>query len=896
MEDNNCIITELENGEFNGIDIFEIKDIPDISILVKEQSEERGFAQKHKKEFETLLTEFFFGCKQDFNNQYQNQDYSIELVFKSEEVKNQTYKANVKIYIVLRGISSNREYLTSRMKELKNAIKSVLALNKYGLREIENKEDVLDSIKDIECKEKRVIAKDYKMENLQSNYMPQCFTFDKIPMQNGNFVKVVNTLMQYPDSAVIIDLIPTIFSQNEINCLEQYSNTLDIITKGIPGPDGAPPNVLAERPSEIYRYYESNKYGILFAYNILICSSYNYINNITNRISGELSIGGNGEQREYAKLKDFEIGNYELDVKEYFSSLPWVINEILIDKNIENPVFTNSPLGRVPFIVTGEEASEFFRIPYGDNELAAGVNISKADKGAKQYNKKVINNGDIMVGTLKSSANGDQIGFSLGDLTKHMLIVGTPGCGKTTFSVSLLDRIWKEHHIPFLVIEPAKNEYRAMIDSIPDIQVFTPGKDFISPYILNPFIPPKNVKLQSYKTVLKTAFSAAVSMGTPLDKIFEDTLDECYSKAGWLPHYTIDDGANIFTMEDFLKTFMEVFERIGYKGDAANIGKAGYVRFKSLVRLFGNYNTIPIEDLLKKPTIIELAAIENEEQKSLIIALLLLSIQSYVNSNFIGTGELKNLLLLEEAHVLLAASDDKMEGQANPSAVAKKLLTRMLAEIRSLGVGIVIADQSPEKVTNDVVKLTNIKLAFNLVEKNDRTILGNCTDMKEVQVERLAKLRPGEAFFYMNGLEEPEELVTEDYKKKVNIRTTISDQEIAEKTTYWNDKKDKLKPFVQCKYANCCSNGCDYRLREEAEEYARRIYMSAFNEQSTDRTKLNEIYRKIPEMIKDYTGGRINTQLECCTKIQFLRKIIYNTKIPFSSLAAEKTISSEFNK
>ena len=748
----------------------------------------------------------------------------------------------------------------------------------------------------IECKEKRVITKDYRMENIQSAYLPQCFTFDKLPVQDCNFTKIVTTLMQYPDSAIIIDLIPTLFSQNEINNLEQYSSTLDIISKGVPGPEGTPPNVLAEKPSAIYQYYESNKYGVLFAYNILICSDYNNINNITNRISGELSIGGNKQKREYAKLRNYEIGNYELDVKEYFSSLPWVINEILMDKNAENPVFANSPLGRLPFVVTSEEASEFFRIPYGDNELAAGVNISKADKGAKKYNKKVINNGDIMVGTLKSSSNGDKIGFSLGDLTKHMLIVGTPGCGKTTFSVSLLDRIWKEHHIPFLVIEPAKNEYRAMVDSIPDLQVFTPGKDFISPYILNPFIPPKNVKLQSYKTVLKTAFSAAVSMVTPLDKIFEDTLDECYAKAGWLPHYTTDDGADIFTMEDFLKTFMEVFERIGYRGDAANIGKAGYVRFKSLVRLFGNYNTIPIEDLLKKPTVIELAAIENEEQKSLIIALLLLSIQSYVNSNFIGTGELKNLLLLEEAHVLLAASDDTMEGQANPSAVAKKLLTRMLAEIRSLGVGIVIADQSPEKVTNDVVKLTNIKLAFNLVEKNDRTILGNCTDMKDVQVERLAKLRPGEAFFYMNGLEEPEELVTEDYRKKVSIRTTISDEEIAEKSTYWNDKKDMLKPYLQCKCASCCNDGCDYKLKAEAEEYARRIYVSAFNEDSNDRNKLNEIYKQIPEMIKEYTGGRINTKLECCTKIHFLRRIMYNTKIPFSKIAAEKTISAEFNK
>ena len=84
-----------------------------------------------------------------------------------------------------------------------------------------------------------------------------------------------------------------------------------------------------------------------------------------------------------------------------------------------------------------------------------------------------------MVGTLKSSSHGDTIGISLEDLTKHMLIVGTPGSGKTTFSVSLLDRLWKDHQIPFLVIEPAKNEYRALIQSIPDLQVFTPGKNFI---------------------------------------------------------------------------------------------------------------------------------------------------------------------------------------------------------------------------------------------------------------------------------------------------------------------------------------------------------------------------------------------------------------------------------
>ena len=134
-----------------------------------------------------------------------------------------------------------------------------------------------------------------------------------------------------------------------------------------------------------------------------------------------------------------------------------------------------------------------------------------------------------------------------------MLVVGTPGSGKTTFSVSLLDRLWKDHNIPFLVIEPAKNEYRALVQSIPELQVFTPGKNFISPFVFNPFVPPKNVKLETYKSTLKTAFAAGVSMSTPLDKIFEESINNCYSDFRWLDTYTVDDKGKIFNISDFIK-------------------------------------------------------------------------------------------------------------------------------------------------------------------------------------------------------------------------------------------------------------------------------------------------------------------------------------------------------
>jgi GTPase SAR1 family protein len=473
-----------------------------------------------------------------------------------------------------------------------------------------------------------------------------------------------------------------------------------------------------------------------------------------------------------------------------------------------------------------------------------------------------------------------------------MLIVGTPGSGKTTFSISLLNHLWKDHRIPFLVIEPAKNEYRALIQNIPDLQVFTPGKNFISPFVFNPFVPPKNVKLETYKSTLKTAFAAAVSMSTPLDKIFEEAINNCYSDFRWLETYTSDNKGRVFNIADFIKCFEKTFEAIGYTGDAKNIGRAGVVRLQSLMNLFDNYFSIPIEDLLTKPTVIELAAIENSDQKALIISLLLLSILAYVNSNYIGEGKLQNVILLEEAHVLLDVGSSAGEGEANPSAIAQGLVKRMLAEIRSYGVGIIIADQSPRKVTTDVVALTDIKMAFRLVEANDKQILANSSNMNEIQEQRLAKLKPGEAFLFFGKLEEPEEIRTEDYRLANNINITLSDESIKSLSTYWNNRKDKLRPYPECAYCRCCATSCDYNKRILGREIARRIFVKNFKPNSADSKEVKDVFLQMTPLIKkELNDEPFDMHLLACVELHLLRRIRYGTKIKISDATVQATLS-----
>lgn len=883
MLSDNITTESLTNGEKIALGILEVTAIPHISIIDETPNAITEVTERYKVEMDGLLNEVYQSYKSISMAAGYSKDVSVELLWATSEIKNQPYKAQIRLFVLVRAIDTESETAKEMVEAVIKLFKSTLALQRYDYKEIayNDLKPIISKTKDTSI---RAIVKEEKAENLQNQLLPFCYSYDRVPISNNDLSRIVSSLIDYPDCAVSMQLIPTIFENNETAEIDRVTQALDTLSKGVM--DQGIGNVsfaLAEKHAEIYRYYSEHKSNSVFLFNVIIYGDNSSISNITSRVYSQLSSG----IQESANLKTVDLQRQEVNKNGNFYPLPWAINELLINMdrnmNLWNSNQFSNALYRLPYIITSEEASEFFRLPIGSDRVSAGLKVNESGKTSKTYTSNIINSGDITVGKLRSSQNEDTIGFSLKDLAKHMLIVGTPGSGKTTFSVSLLDRLWKDHKIPFLVIEPAKNEYRALVQSIPDLQVFTPGKNFISPFVFNPFVPPKNVKLETYKSTLKTAFAAAVSMSTPLDKIFEESINNCYSDFRWLDTYTSADKGKNFNISDFVKCFQNTFDEIGYTGDAKNIGRAGVVRLNSLVNLFDNYFSIPIEDLLQKPTIIELAAIENADQKALIIALLLLSILAYVNSNYVGEGGLKNVILLEEAHVLLDADSNVGQGDANPSAIAQGLVKRMLAEIRSYGVGIVIADQSPRKVSTDVVALTDMKMVFRLVESSDKQIIGDSTNMTETQIQRMAKLKPGEAFLFFNKLDEPEEVITPDYRLDNNISITLSDEGIKELTTYWNDKADKLRPYPQCSFCSCCQKTCDYERRILAREIARRIFVKNFKADTKDFVALKKVFSQITKLIKNELNDEPFTpELLLCVKVHLWRKLKYGTKIPIT--------------
>ncbi len=888
---------QIHSGEFIAFEVVKISSIPHMSILSESRSavEQSQIVISYAQSMANTLTEIYQQYKDKFTRTGVNPDLALELTWVTEPVINQPYKARINLYISVRAINQNSTLAENAVNEIMTLISSALDTDKYEYK----KESLLSYyslLKNINRDNVQAITKEERLEDLQNQYFPVCYAFDTFPTDYQDLSRIVSILIANPDCAVSFQLIPTYYTQDELVEINKSNQALNTLSRGVSDQQvGNMSITAADKVSDLYKYYFDNKSRSLFTYNILIFGSGTSLTSVSTRVLGQL----NSTYKTTPNLKFVEIPkSTALNSIETLYSQPWVLNDFIASQernmNIWNSGMISNALYRLPYIITADEAANFFRLPIGSDKINAGLNVNETGKSSKSYSQNLINAGDIEFGKLKSSSRNDSIGLTLKDLAKHMLVVGTPGSGKTTFSVGLLDRLWKEHKIPFLVIEPAKNEYRALVQSIPELQVFTPGKNFISPFVFNPFIPPKNVKLETYKSTLKTAFAAGVSMSSPLDKIFEDTINNCYSDFRWLDTYTIDDKGQRFNITDFIKCFQETFDEIGYTGDARNIGRAGIVRLKSLVNLFDNYFSIPIEDMLTKPTIIELAAIENSDQKALIIALLLLSILAYVNANYVGEGGLRNFILLEEAHVLLDTSSGGGEGAANPTAIAQGLVKRMLAEIRSYGVGLAIADQSPRKVGIDIVALTDIKVAFRLVEGQDKQILADSTSMSDIQVSRLAKLKPGEAFLFFNRLDEPEEIITPNYRMENKISISLSDESIKELSAYWKDKQDKLRPYPECQLCPYCKESCDYNRRVLAKEVARRIFNKHIKAGAKDIEKVVFVFSKIISLIvSELNDETFDRPLLSCVKVHLWRRIKYETNIRIAEGTIQKSLIKE---
>ncbi len=427
---------------------------------------------------------------------------------------------------------------------------------------------------------------------------------------------------------------------------------------------------------------------------------------------------------------------------------------------------------------------------------------------------------------------GNRMGYKyrigLKHLNRHGLVVGATGSGKTNTIFHLLRQIW-QMGIPFMVIEPAKTEYRKLLQSEmgEDLQVFTLGDDTTSPFRLNPFEIMPGVSVQTHIDHLKAVFNASFIMYAPMPYVLERCIHEIYEDKGW--DLVTNENERGFhrnaqpTLTDLYRKIDEVVDRLGYEAKITMDVKAALKTRINSLRIGGKglmldtRKSIPIQILLKKPTILELEQIGDDDEKAFLIGLLLMFLYEYYVSQGLKEGVgLRHITVVEEAHRLFKNVPTILDTEvANMRGKAVETFCNILSEIRAYGEGFLIAEQIPSKLAPDIIKNTNLKVMHRIVAEDDRIIVGEAMNMGEDQKRYIASLNVGEAAVYGEGDDNPI-LIKVPYSKieSGDLDRTEENRMISKvMKSFREEMMDVFLPFELCPIY--CTNTCRYKKEAE---------------------------------------------------------------------------------
>lgn len=467
-------------------------------------------------------------------------------------------------------------------------------------------------------------------------------------------------------------------------------------------------------------------------------------------------------------LVNFQMNKIQNDIeKDEF----YTVNSIEIGNGFVNDFYSSKELS----LIAGLPRKE-----------VNGLKVTKqVEFGLNTTNEKMKE--PLELGNLVQSGKileNSEVNIDKKDLNKHIFVAGVTGTGKTT----TCQRILLESGMPFLVVEPAKTEYRIMklSEKTEDMVIFTLGQDNIAPFRLNPFEFFPHESLTSRVDMIKAAIEASFDMEAAIPQLIESTIYECYKDYGWnvntnkntkFENPFADDVYAFPTFNDILKKVDAVAEKQGFderlKKDYIGSIKA---RLQSLTLgskglMLNTPRSIDFVGLLDKKVVLEIEEVKNTGEKSFVMGLIMTNLREALRAKYKENKHFKHITLIEEAHRLLSKFEP---GDSVNKKQGVEIFADMLAEVRKYGESLIIADQIPNKLTPEVLKNTNTKIIHKLFAEDDKESVGNTMILEKEQKEFLSSLPTGRAVVFSQG-----------WSKAVQVQiklltNTTSDEEVDE--------------------------------------------------------------------------------------------------------------------
>lgn len=441
-------------------------------------------------------------------------------------------------------------------------------------------------------------------------------------------------------------------------------------------------------------------------------------------------------------------------------------------KNFIHPIFKyKSDLAVVPVAATSLVSSNELAIQMGlPRKSVCGFPVIEHAEFAREivkYNSSSDN--EFTIGNVYSmgSKTNNRVKLDCNSLAKHTFVTGSTGSGKSNTIYEIINQLYNVYNIPFLVIEPAKGEYKNLFGNYPNVKVYgtNPKKNRLLE--INPFRFPSEIHILEHLDRLIEIFNVCWPMYAAMPAILKDAVERAYIEAGWDLEQSVNkyDSKLFPSFDDVVEQIKEVLNESEYSDD----NKGDYIgslvtRLKSLTNgingLIFTTNDIQDEDIFDCNAIVDLSRVGSIETKSLIMGILVLKLQEHrMNQRELKHSfneNLKHITVLEEAHNLLKKTNVVQSSEvSNMIGKSVEMLSNSIAEMRTYGEGFIIADQSPGLLDMSVIRNTNTKIILRLPDFSDRELVGRSAGLNDTQILELAKLEKGVAAISQNDWIEP---------------------------------------------------------------------------------------------------------------------------------------------
>ena len=355
--------------------------------------------------------------------------------------------------------------------------------------------------------------------------------------------------------------------------------------------------------------------------------------------------------------------------------------------------------------------------------------------------------------------------LSANSLASHTFITGSTGSGKSNTIYKILSEAMSDgNDIHFLVIEPAKGEYKYIFGEKDSVSVYGTNPRKAPLLRINPFSFPSDIHVLEHIDRLVEIFNVCWPMYAAMPAVLKSAVEKSYVDCGW----ELLTSVNKYN-EDIYPSFADVARNIRTIIDSSEYDKENkgaykgslLTRLQSLTTgingLLFSSDELTGKELFDNNVLIDLSRVGSSETKSLIMGMLVLKLQEYrIGESVSINSKLKHITVLEEAHNLLRRTSIAQPAESsNILGKSVEMLANSIAEMRTYGEGFIIADQAPGLMDMSVIRNTNTKIIMRLPDQEDRELVGKAANLNDEQIDEIAKLPRGVAAVYQNEWVQP---------------------------------------------------------------------------------------------------------------------------------------------